>query len=174
MLPVKRKEPMPLLFFLKVGKPSLPFHLPSFLSCTRLKKFLYAFSRSLSASCGAHLDTSYIQGYSVCFRACELQPPSESQDRPPGGSLDFQSYPLPRAILKLPWHKISLNKTPAYAQFRVQNRPSCGTANGVVTEQHEFVAEDGAGAQPADGDGHTMTGIAVAQCLGAVWFGTVD
>src|SRR6266566_10025364 len=60
--PVKRKEPMALLRFLNLGKPSLPFHRPCFLSSTRRKKFLYACSKSRNASCGAHLDTSYIQG----------------------------------------------------------------------------------------------------------------
>lgn len=52
------------LFFLdlNLGKP---FFFPPFF--TRLKKFWYALSRSRSASCGAHFETSYIQGYSVFF-----------------------------------------------------------------------------------------------------------
>src|SRR5437667_683000 len=66
--PVSRKEPMALLFFFSLGKPSLPFHLPAFASSTRRKKFLYALSRSLSASCIAHLETSYTQGKSVGLR----------------------------------------------------------------------------------------------------------
>src|SRR5437764_12467632 len=63
--PVRRKEPMALLLFFILGKPSLPFHLPCFASSTRRKKFLYALSRSRNASCGAHLLVSYIQGHSV-------------------------------------------------------------------------------------------------------------
>ena len=67
--PLRRKEPMALLFFFILGKQSLPFHLPARACSTRRKKFLYAFSRSLSASCIAHFETSYIQGKSVGFTA---------------------------------------------------------------------------------------------------------
>src|SRR5437588_391407 len=44
--PVKRKEPIALLLFLGLGKPSLPRHLPCFFSSTCRKKCLYAFSKS--------------------------------------------------------------------------------------------------------------------------------
>src|SRR6266496_1027206 len=67
--PVKRKEPIALLLFLHLGKPSLPRQRPCFLSSTRRKKFLYACSKSRNASCGAHLEVSYIHGNSDGFKA---------------------------------------------------------------------------------------------------------
>src|SRR5438477_481753 len=56
MVPVNRKPPIPRFLDLNRGNPGFP---PSL---TRRKKFTNAKSRSRSASCGAHLETSYIQG----------------------------------------------------------------------------------------------------------------
>src|SRR5262249_15863945 len=66
--PVSRKLPMPFFLLLNLGYPLLPFHLPTFLSLHLRKKFLKAFSRSRNASSGAHLEPSYSQGRSVCFK----------------------------------------------------------------------------------------------------------
>src|SRR5450756_854836 len=83
MAPVRRKEPRPCLLLLRRGKPTLPLCFPSFFAFTQRKKFENALSKSLKASWGAHLDTSYIQGYSVflselsclcCSIAFELPP----------------------------------------------------------------------------------------------------
>src|SRR5215469_16741034 len=69
MLPVSRKLPSPFFFVLNCGYPSFPVHLPCFFRAHRRKKWVKAASKFHRASCGAHLETSYIQGTWVFLRA---------------------------------------------------------------------------------------------------------
>src|SRR6185312_6483749 len=62
----------------------------------------------------------------------------------------------------------------ADAKFRIQNGATRGAANGIMTEQHEFVAEDGTGTQATNRNSHASAGIPVAQRLRPVVFSAVD
>src|SRR5439155_12871004 len=62
----------------------------------------------------------------------------------------------------------------ADTKFCVQDGAASGTANGIMSEQYEFVAEDGTGAQSANRNCHASTGIPVTQCLRPVRLGAVD
>src|SRR5258706_8200158 len=62
----------------------------------------------------------------------------------------------------------------ANEKFGVQNGTTRSAAYGIVTEQHEFVAEDRTCAQSPNRNRHALTGIPVAQCLGTIRFRAID
>lgn len=65
------------------------------------------------------------------------------------------------------------NQPLAGAEFSIENRTPGRPTNRIMPEQHKFIAQDGAAAQPAGAHHHTTPAIAVVQRLRPVRLTTV-